>query len=1211
MSIHAALNHVTHYTYDRLVALGPQVVRLRPAPHCRSKIISYSLKIEPEGHFINWQQDPFANYQARLVFPDKTKEFKVTVDLVMDMAVYNPFDFFLEPAAEEFPFEYEAALKQELAPYLIPEPATPLVQAYLDKIDRTKRRSVIFLVDLNQSVHQAIRYTIRMEPGVQAPEETLTLGSGSCRDSAWLMVNLLRHCGLAARFVSGYLIQLKPDVKALDGPSGTEVDFTDLHAWCEVYLPGAGWVGLDATSGLLAGEGHIPLACTPQPSGAAPIEGGVDESEVTFAHHMQVTRICESPRVTKPYTEEQWAAIMALGDAVDAELVAGDVRLTMGGEPTFVANSDRDAPEWNTDALGPTKRGFATELVHKLRHEYGQGGFLHFGQGKWYPGEQLPRWALNIYWRADQEPVWRNPALFTDERTPTHYTSADAQAFTALLASKLGVTGKHIQTAYEDSWYYLWRERRLPVNVDPFNSKLDDEMERARLRRVFEQKLDTPVGYVLPIKVAGYDEQYGAAWTTGPWFLRDERMYLMPGDSPMGLRLPLDSLPWVSEADFPYLIEQDPSVLVGPLPSYGTVAAKYAPGALGRAPGTAGLALGAAARAAAARINYLAGAGPQTEAPRKFQSATGKGSVIASEARQSMLAGDTDRHGLQPRDDINEAGTGYAVHAQSAAQTEPADFARVPAAHESAHWITRTALCVEVRDPRRASGPKAEAVGEKSGVLYVFMPPLEKLEHYLDLLAAIEASAEELGMQLVLEGYPPPRDPRLKLLSVTPDPGVIEVNIHPATDWTELVANTEFLYQAAFESRLSAEKFMTDGRHTGTGGGNHFVMGGATPADSPFLRRPELLASLLLYWHNHPSLSYLFSGMFVGPTSQAPRVDEARNDQLYELEIAIEQIYKNRELYGQSMPPWLVDRTLRNILIDATGNTHRSEISIDKMYSPDSATGRLGLLELRAFEMPPHPHMSSVQQLLLRALIARFWKTPYRAPATRWGTELHDRFMLPKFIEMDFHDVMAEMRASGFAFDDSWFAPHVEFRFPLIGSVCSAGIALTLRNALEPWHVMGEEGAPGGTARYVDSSLERIEVRVTGLNESRYVVTCNGRAMSLQPTGVQGEYVAGVRYKAWNPPSSLHPSIGVHAPLTFDIVDTWMKRSVGGCQYHVAHPGGLSYQSLPVNANEAESRRLSRFTAMGHTPGLMQVPPATINVPASREFPFTLDLRRD
>ncbi|PIY28307.1 MAG: IMP dehydrogenase, partial [Comamonadaceae bacterium CG_4_10_14_3_um_filter_60_42] len=586
MSIHAALNHITHYSYDRLVALDPQVVRLRPAPHCRSKVISYSLKVEPEGHFINWQQDPFSNYQARLVFPEKTKEFKVTVDLVVDMSVFNPFDFFLEPEAEEFPFSYEDDLKQELAPYLTPEPVTPLVQACLDKIDRTKRRSVLFLVDLNQMVHHAVTYTIRMEPGVQSPEETLALASGSCRDSAWLMVNLLRHCGLAARFVSGYLIQLKPDVKALDGPSGTEVDFTDLHAWCEVYLPGAGWVGLDATSGLLAGEGHIPLACTPQPSGAAPIEGRSDKCEVEFAHHMQVTRIYESPRVTKPYTEDQWADIMALGEAVDAELVAGDVRLTMGGEPTFVGIDDRDAPEWNTDALGPTKRGFATELVHKLRQEYGQGGFLHFGQGKWYPGEQLPRWALNIYWRADHEPIWRNPALFIDERAPTHYTSEDARRFTILLAAKLGVTGKFIQTAFEDTWYYLWRERRLPVNVDPFNSKLDDEMERARLRRVFEQKLDTPVGYVLPIKLAGYDDSYGAAWTTGPWFLRDERMYLMPGDSPMGLRLPLDSLPWVSEADFPYMIEQDPSVLVGALPGYGTVAAKYAPG-------SAGLALGA------------------------------------------------------------------------------------------------------------------------------------------------------------------------------------------------------------------------------------------------------------------------------------------------------------------------------------------------------------------------------------------------------------------------------------------------------------------------------------------------------------------------------------------------------------------------------------------------------------------------------------------
>ncbi len=1195
MSIHAALNHVTHYTYDRLVNLGPQVVRLRPAPHCRSNVISYSLKVEPAGHFVNWQQDPFANYQARLVFPEKTKEFKVTVDLVVEMAVYNPFDYFLEPSAMEFPFTYEAGLKEELAPYLVADPVTPLVEAYLDKIDLTKRSTNTFLVYLNQLVSKDIKYLIRMEPGVQTPEETLENASGSCRDSGWLLVQLLRHVGLAARFVSGYLIQLKSDVKALDGPSGTEVDFTDLHAWCEVYLPGAGWIGLDATSGLFAGEGHIPLACTPQPSGAAPIEGGVDESEVEFSHHMQVTRIFESPRVTKPYTPEQWADVMKLGAAVDRELAAGDVRLTMGGEPTFVAVNDRDAAEWNTDALGPTKRGFATDLVLKLRNEYGQGGFLHFGQGKWYPGEQLPRWALNIYWRTDKQPVWANPALFTDERSPTHYTADDAKRFTQTLAAKLGVTDKHMESAYEDVWYYLWRERRLPVNVDPFNSKLDDEMERARLRRVFEQKLDSVVGYVLPVKAAdgprltGQKSEPGLAgpvWTTGPWFLRDERMYLMPGDSPMGLRLPLDSLPWVSEADYPYLVEQDPSAPRSGLPAQGAFAARYMPGA--RANVAAGAGMGASRVEPVAPPSgqtpsatpYLTGTGPQAEAVRKLQVARG--------AATSQVA----------------------ANAQSDQQTEPVDFARVPARNESAHWVSRTALCVEVRDPRRASGPKAESVGKKSGVLYIFMPPLEKLEDYLDLLAAIEATAEELKLKLVLEGYPPPRDPRLKLLQVTPDPGVIEVNIHPVNNWAELVKNTEFLYNAAFESRLSAEKFMTDGRHTGTGGGNHFVMGGATPADSPFLRKPELVASLLLYWHNHPSLSYLFSGMFVGPTSQAPRVDEARNDQLYELEIAIEQIYKNREVYGQSMPPWIVDRTLRNILIDATGNTHRSEFSIDKMYSPDSATGRLGLLELRAFEMPPHPHMSSVQQLLLRALVARFWKAPYKAPATRWGTELHDRFMLPTFIRMDFNDVMAEMRSAGYAFDDSWFAPHYEFRFPMVGSIKSSSMVLTLRAALEPWHVMGEEGSPGGTARYVDSSLERIEVHVTGMNASRYVVTCNGAALPLQSTGTTGEYVASVRYKAWNPPSSLHPTIGVHAPLTFDIVDTWMKRSIGGCQYFVAHPGGLSYDTFPVNSFEAESRRLSRYTAMGHTPGIMNVPPATINVPGSREFPFTLDLRR-
>jgi uncharacterized protein (DUF2126 family)/transglutaminase-like putative cysteine protease len=1152
MSIHVALHHVTHYSYDRPVQLGPQVIRLRPAPHSRSRILSYSLQVEPAEHFINWQQDAFANYQARLVFPKKTNAFKVTVDVVTEMAVFNPFDFFLEPSAEEVPFKYSDTVREELQSYLDKDAKTPLFKKYLASMDRKRQRTIDFLVQINQRLHQDIRYTIRMEPGVQTPEETLTLQSGSCRDTAWLLVQLFRHMNIAARFVSGYLIQLAPDVKSLDGPSGTEVDFTDLHAWCEVYLPGAGWVGLDPTSGLLAGEGHIPLACTPQPSAAAPIEGLMDEAEVEFHHEMSVTRIHESPRVTKPYSEEQWADVLALGEQVDAQLVAQDVRLTMGGEPTFVSTQDRDGAEWNTDALGPTKRGLATELVHKLRQQYGQGGFLHFGQGKWYPGEQLPRWALSIYWRADGKPCWQDPAVFADEREPSAYTSADALRFMQGLTEQLGLPGDTVLPGYEDTWYYLWRERRLPVNVDPFDSRLDDEMERNRLRRIFSQGLDAAVGYVLPLQPIDPPEgkspvPTGTQWQTGRWFVRDERMYLMPGDSPMGWRLPLDSLPWAAPTDRWHLIEQDP----------------FSP--------------------------HLSTRAALPAAP------------IA----------------MQPRH-ISASPYATAATAAMASQAVPAKFKSDPS-------VVRTALCVEVRDPNRANGPKAEVEalkkdeksveksGAKSGVLYVFMPPLARLEDYLALVSAVEATARQLGLKIVLEGYPPPRDPRLKLLQVTPDPGVIEVNIHPAHNWTELVDHTEFLYQAAFETRLSAEKFMTDGRHTGTCGGNHMVMGGATPTDSPFLRRPELLASLVLYWHNHPSLSYLFSGMFIGPTSQAPRVDEARNDQVYELEIALREIVNNRKKFGADMAPWVVDRTLRNILVDVTGNTHRSEFCIDKMYSPDSSTGRLGLLELRAFEMPPHARMSIVQQLLLRALVARFWDAPYSAPVTRWGTELHDRFMLPHWIHKDFDDVLTELGDAGFHFDPSWFAPHFEFRLPLVGQVKVDGAVVTLRNALEPWHVMGEESGAGGTARYVDSSLERIEVHVSGMNPARHTVTVNGHPLPLQPTGVVGEYVASVRYKAWNPPSSLHPSIGVHAPLTVDLMDTWMKRSLGGCQYHVVHPGGRSYDSFPINAYEAESRRLARFFRMGHTPGAMkQLPNLRPNAQlhASPEFPYTLDLRR-
>jgi uncharacterized protein (DUF2126 family)/transglutaminase-like putative cysteine protease len=1110
MSIKAAIYHLTHYKYDRPVVLQPQIIRLQPAPHSRTKVLSHSLRVSPDLHFVNVQQDPYGNFLTRFVFPEPVTELKIEVDLVADMTVYNPFDFFVEESAETWPFEYPEDLRADLSIYRQPEPAGPLLQKFLDRIDKSPKNTVTFVTELNTRLQQVINYIVRMEPGVWTPEETLGNARGSCRDSSWLLVNILRHLGFAARFVSGYLIQLKPDLVSLDGPAGTDHDFTDLHAWCEVYLPGAGWIGLDPTSGLLTGESHVPLAATPHYRNAAPISGFASYAEVDFAFDMKVTRVAEHPRITKPFSDESWERLNALGRAVDMRLNQQDVRLTMGGEPTFVSIDDFEADEWNAGAVGPTKRKLADQLIRRLRNRFAPNGLLHHGQGKWYPGESLPRWTFSLYWRLDGKPVWQDENLVAQEGVTYEVNAADAEALNRAIARNLGLAGDTVLPAFEDPGEWILKEAKLPDNVDPANSKLSDPEERARIASVFNRGLTNPTGYVLPIQRWNAAAS-GRRWITEQWKTRRGKLYLAPGDSAAGYRLPLSSLRHINATNYPHVVPVDPGVPRGPLPEPGTILA--------------------AASAAPADIRQ------QTAA--SFTAST-----------------ETQNRNEQVLDEIDSN--------------------------------VRTALTVEVREGR----------------LCVFLPPVSALEDYLELIEATEAAAKQIGKPVHVEGYAPPHDPRLNVIRVAPDPGVIEVNIHPSASWDDCVATTEAVYEEARLCRLGADKFMIDGKHVGTGGGNHVVVGGATPNDSPFLRRPDLLKSLILHWQRHPSMSYLFSGMFIGPTSQAPRIDEARHDSLYELEIALAQVPAPGE--GTPPLPWLTDRLFRNLLVDVTGNTHRAEICIDKLYSPDGPTGRLGLVEFRGFEMPPNARMSLAQQLLIRALIARYWDNPLSGSFTRWGTALHDRFMLGVQVWQDFLGVLEDLRQHGFEFEPEWFAAQLEFRFPFCGEVTVEGVKLELHQALEPWHVMGEQGAIGGTVRFVDSSVERLEVRLETADPTRYTVTCNQRSVPLKPSGTNGISVGGVRFKAWQPASGMHPVMPVHAPLVFDIFDTWTGRAIGGCTYHVAHPGGRNYETFPVNGNEAEARRLARFVPHNYTPGSYPLRPEK---PAD-EYPMTLDLRR-
>ena len=1092
------VQHSSTWAYPSPAALGPHLIRLRPANHTKADIETYGLTITPGGD-VRWQQDPYGNHVGRLTYPAGTKveTLEVGVEFTCDIMPVNPFDFFVDDRCKDAPFAYPAELKPDLAPFLDRDEASvrggDRLHAFLETLP-TAGDTVQLIVKLNEAVNRVTKYVIREEAGIWTPEQTLAEGRGSCRDSAVLLIAALRSRGLAARFVSGYLIQLTDEGMIPGEKKGVAHDVVDLHAWAEVYVPGGGWIGLDATSGLFCGEGHIPLACTASPPLAAPVEGTSDTGAERVSFTMRIERLEHEPRPTRPYSEDVWLTMLDAGDRADAALRAAGLTMTMGGEPTFNAREDVDAPEWNGEALGPLKTRAGRRYAAGLLRRLAPGGVVMERVGKHYPGESLPRWALDIIARADGTPIWHGKTLVeTKGATPYH-----ASRFATALAKNLDLAD-YLIPAFEDPWKALQDEASLPAHLDPRTASLDDPEERRRLARLLDRGLSTEAGFVLPLT------RFDGTWLSDRWTFRRGEAYLIPGDAPMGLRLPLKSIGggYVATAHEAAVEPPDP-------------------------------------RRAAMLVH--------DEKRRELMTAMLQRMVQARRAApQALLAAQ----------DGERAGAAIA-----------------------------TALCVEERD----------------GAVHVFFPPLSTADDFLTLLAVVDETAQQLSMSVALEGYPPPSTPHLKKFCITPDPGVLEVALPPVQTVREHAELVQTVFDVALDAGLHSEKYLLDGRMAGSGGGNHITFGGPEPLQSPFLQRPDLLASLVTFLQHHPSLSYMFSGLFVGPTSEAPRIDEARHDALYEMEIALQRAHDR----SQPTPPWLTDALFRHLLVDVSGNTHRAEVSIDKLFDPGTPYGRQGIVELRAFEMPPHPRMITAQALLMRSLLASFADEPYAAPLVRWGQTLHDRFLLPTFLWRDFEDVLQFLDDRGFALPAEAYSPFVDLRCPVVGTLEAGDVTLEVRNAIEPWMVLGEESMPSGTSRYVDSSMERIEVRLTGATPERHMVVVNGHQLPMRASGTAGERVGGLRFRAWAPPHSLHAHLGIHHPITLDVIDTWARRSLGACAYHVWHPEGRSFDAPPLTRFEASARRAQRFTRAEP----LRAPVSPRQTTVHEDVPYTLDLRR-
>jgi len=1093
MSARVAIVHHIEQSFDRPVRLSTHWLRLRPAPETRARVTAYSLELDAEPHFLNWLRDPFENHLARLDLPEPLVRLGITVEVLADLEPVNPFDFLAEPEAAEYPFSYQVQLRKELAPYLNSGEPTPRLQSWFETLDRARTSTVERLTITNQRVHAFAQHPVSGAAGQLDLEALLARGTGTCWELAWLLTLSLRDLGLAARFTCGYRVVLAEPPGAEDGVS--------LHTWSETFVPGAGWLGLDPSTGLFTDETYIPLACAPDPMLVLPIVGSREVCQETRVESVQLRRL-EPAKSNWPYSDTQWADIHALGSYLDSDLKRLGVALGSGMSLSFVSSDPGGAPEWNTLALGPSKRFLAERLLARLQQRLAPGGALQLGQGDWYASEALPRWRLGCYFRADGQSVWRNRALLAGTGSRGSLGSAGVAAFARILARALGVPPSAVIAAYEDPLHDLWSRRLWPPEI---SGALD--LDDAKFRREFAERLSetraSPAGYVLPLAW----DRAANRFASGRWVFRRTQLYLVPGDSALGYRLPLGSL-----------IKDE-------------------------------------------------------------------GAMLEAQAERCPF----EERGALPDFHIRIDGR------QQAPEAPPSDLA--------AH-TPRTAVCLQLRENQ----------------LCVFLPPLSHVEHYLELLAAIEAAAEAMAWGVVLEGYEPPEDHRLRRLVLEPDATVLRLHLPETQDWKSRLELLEVAYEEAFRAGLRSDRIGPDGSTIPSGGGGRLTLGGVRPADSPFLRWPDLLRGLVAYFQRHPSLSYFFAGRAIGPSGDAPRPDEGRDEACYELSIGLSCLPP-----GESFAIWRVDRVLRHLLCNPSGDITHAEIRMDQLYAPERASQRLGRICLHSFELAPHAQIAALQSLLAEGLLGRFARLSDSGELKRWGSALHDRFMLPQELWEDLRDVVQDLNAVGYPFQLEWFEPMMSLRFPVLGEVRIGSITIALRAALEPWPLLAEEVTGAGVTRFIDAANERVQTKVSGLAPGRYVLACNGNTVPLQSTGPHGEYVAGVRYKVANPPSTLHPTIPPVDALIFDLVDTWTARAIGGCTYFPPRPqlwgpvgiplatemsptpgDGFAQPRVAVTPHPSLAQRLhrGRFHPYGSGVGPMSAPPRHTD---SRR-PYLLDL---